>query len=37
MLEVVAVQRETLIISENRYFDLIQEAVGRVSRRCSMG
>jgi hypothetical protein len=29
MLEAVAVQRGILIVSENRYFDLIQEAVGR--------
>jgi len=29
MLEAVAVQRGILIISENRYFDLIQESVGR--------
>ena len=29
MLETVAVQRGLLIVSENRYFDLIQEAVGR--------
>lgn len=29
MLEAVAVQRGVLIVSENRYFDLIQEAVGR--------
>jgi hypothetical protein len=29
MLEAVAVQRGLLIVSENRYFDLIQEAVGR--------
>jgi hypothetical protein len=32
MLEAVAVQRGILIISENRYFDLIQEAVGRDSK-----
>lgn len=31
MLEAVAVQRGILIISENRYFDLIQDAVGRDS------
>jgi hypothetical protein len=31
MLEAVAVQRGIMIISENRYFDLIQEAVGRAS------
>jgi predicted nucleotidyltransferase len=29
MLEAVAVQRGLLIISENRYFDLVQDAVGR--------
>ena len=29
MLETVAVQRGLMIVSENRYFDLIQEAVGR--------
>jgi len=29
MLEAVAVQRGLLIVSENRYFDLIQESVGR--------
>jgi hypothetical protein len=29
MLEVVAVQRGILIVSENRYFDLIQDTVGR--------
>ena len=29
MLEAVAVQRGIMIVSENRYFDLIQEAVGR--------
>jgi hypothetical protein len=31
MLEAVAVQRGLMIISENRYFDLIQDAVGRES------
>jgi hypothetical protein len=31
MLETVAVQRGILIVSENRYFDLIQDAVGRDS------
>lgn len=31
MLEAVAVQRGILIISENRYFDLIQDGVGRDS------
>jgi len=29
MLEAVAVQRGILVVSENRYFDLIQESVGR--------
>jgi hypothetical protein len=29
ILEAVAVQRGILIVSENRYFDLIQESVGR--------
>jgi len=29
LLEAVAVQRGLMIVSENRYFDLIQEAVGR--------
>ena len=29
MLDAVAVQRGIMIVSENRYFDLIQEAVGR--------
>lgn len=29
MLEAVAVQRGILMVSENRYFDLIQESVGR--------
>jgi predicted nucleotidyltransferase len=32
MLEAVSVQRGILIISENRYFDLIQESVGRDSK-----
>jgi hypothetical protein len=32
LLEAVAVQRGLLIVSENRYFDLIQEAVGRDSK-----
>jgi hypothetical protein len=32
MLEAVAVQRGLMIVSENRYFDLIQDAVGRDSR-----
>jgi hypothetical protein len=32
MLEAVAVQRGLLIVSENSYFDLIQEAVGRDSK-----
>lgn len=31
MLEAVAVQRGILIVSENRYFDLIQDSVGRDS------
>jgi hypothetical protein len=31
MLEAVAVQRGIMIVSENRYFDLIQESVGRDS------
>lgn len=31
MLETVAVQKGLMIISENRYFDLIQDAVGRDS------
>jgi hypothetical protein len=31
MLEAVAVQRGLMIVSENRYFDLIQDAVGRDS------
>jgi hypothetical protein len=31
MLEIVAVQRGILIVSENRYFDLIQDSVGRDS------
>jgi hypothetical protein len=31
LLEAVAVQHGILIISENRYFDLIQESVGRDS------
>jgi hypothetical protein len=31
MLETVAVQRGILIVSENRYFDLIQDSVGRDS------
>jgi hypothetical protein len=36
MLETVAVQRGIMIVSENRYFDLIQDAVGRDSEwtRC---
>ncbi|HXD09581.1 MAG TPA: hypothetical protein VN653_05930, partial [Anaerolineales bacterium] len=29
MLEAVAVQRGLMIVSENRYFDLIQDSVGR--------
>jgi hypothetical protein len=32
MLEAVAVQRGILIVSENRYFDLIQESLGRDSK-----
>jgi nucleotidyltransferase-like protein len=32
MLEAVAVQRGIMIVSENRYFDLIQDAVGRDSK-----
>ena len=32
MLETVAVQRGILIVSENRYFDLIQDAIGRDSK-----
>jgi hypothetical protein len=32
MLEAVAVQRGILIVSENRYFDLIQDSVGRDSK-----
>lgn len=32
MLEAVAVQRGIMIISENRYFDLIQDAAGRDSK-----
>jgi predicted nucleotidyltransferase len=32
MLEAVAVQKGLMIISENRYFDLIQDAVGRDSK-----
>jgi predicted nucleotidyltransferase len=31
MLEAVAVQRGLMIISENRYFDLIQDSMGRAS------
>ena len=31
MLEAVAVQKGLMIISENRYFDLIQDSVGRNS------
>jgi hypothetical protein len=31
MLEAVAVQRGIMIVSENRYFDLIQHSVGRDS------
>src|SRR5512139_3353828 len=32
ILEAVAVQRGILIVSENRYFDLIQESLGRDSK-----
>ena len=32
MLEAVAVQRGFMIVSENRYFDLIQDSVGRDSK-----
>ena len=32
MLEAVAVQRGIMIVSENRYFDLIQESLGRYSK-----
>jgi hypothetical protein len=32
MLEAVAVQRGIMMVSENRYFDLIQDAVGRDSK-----
>ena len=32
MLEVIAVQRGIMIVSENRYFDLIQDSVGRDSK-----
>jgi predicted nucleotidyltransferase len=32
MLEAVAVQRGLMIVSENRYFDIIQESVGRDSK-----
>jgi len=32
MLEAVSVQRGLMIVSENRYFDLIQDAVGRNSK-----
>ena len=32
MLEAVAVQRGIMIVSENRYFDLIQDSVGRDSK-----
>lgn len=31
-LEAVAVQRGVMVVSENRYFDLIQESVGRESK-----
>ena len=36
MLEAVAVQRGLMIVSENRYFDLIQEAVGRDTKWVSV-
>ena len=36
MLEAVAVQRGILIVSENRYFDLIQESVGRDTKWVSV-
>jgi len=32
LLEAVAVQKGLMIISENRYFDLIQDSVGRDSK-----
>ena len=32
MLEAVAVQRGILVVSENRYFDLIQDEMGRASK-----
>ena len=32
MLEAVSVQRGLMILSENRYFDLIQDSVGRESK-----
>ena len=32
MLEAIAVQRGLMIVSENRYFDIIQESVGRDSK-----
>ena len=32
MLEAVAVQRGIMMVSENRYFDLIQDSVGRDSK-----
>lgn len=32
LLEAVAVQRGIMIVSENRYFDLIQDSVGRESK-----
>lgn len=42
VLEAVAVQRGLMIVSENRYFDLIQDSVGRDSKwtrafRCAWG
>ena len=36
MLEAIAVQHGILIVSENRYFDLIQDAVGRDSKWTSV-
>ena len=36
ILEAVAVQRGIMIVSENRYFDLIQEAVGRDTKWVSI-
>ena len=36
MLEAVAVQRSIMIVSENRYFDLIQDSVGRDTKWVSV-